>query len=121
MNKLDQLLEERGLKLEDLQGEAKEQYFEWLNMLETQPLSIEDMKSYLSAEKVKIELSLTEEPEFKYHFFGLFKRENRKHLFLKARLRNYLLLEQFLQSPETKKKAIEGYLDRLIKMPKRVI
>ncbi len=117
-NKLDELLEARGLKFEDLHKYpgATEQYLEWLELLETQPMSVDDVKRHIKQEKAKVELELVDTDEFIY-YFGIFKVVNRKHVGLKARLKNYLLLELLLESPDTKRRSIEAYIDKLIKIP----
>jgi len=119
MNKLDELLNARDLKFEDLEGEEQDNYFEWLNLLDEKPITIEDVRKCISEQKTKIELELADTDEFEAFFFGVFRRANRKHLVLKAQLKNYLFLELFLESEARKKQMIEASLDKLTKMRMR--
>ena len=115
-DKLDELLEARGLKFEELTADERENYLQWLDTLEAEPLTLEELKKYLEAEKQKVELELAETDEFDTFFFGVFRRPNRKNLLLKAQLKTYLFIEALLGSRERKKKVIEAQLDRLVKL-----
>jgi hypothetical protein len=109
---LDELLEKRGLKFEDLQGEEKQQYISWLNVLEERPLSADDIKTHVRVMREAVENELVDTEEFVTHWFA--KIPNRKHVLLKARLKNYLLIESMLQARENSKKQLEKQLQNLV-------
>lgn len=117
MSVIDEILEKIGLKYSDLDSPGhsgeKEQLLKWVSQIEKKTLSIEDVKKNIALMKFSVEKELVEEPEFTYLF--IFKIPNRKHLFLKARLKNYMLLEVFFNFPENAKKSLERYLASIIK------
>lgn len=110
---IDNLLEKIGVKYEDLSSEEKETYKKWLSVLDTKPLTIEDVKFYLEQAKNNVSMELADCDEFDR--FGPFKWVSRKHVGLKARLKNYLLLEAFLQSKEKAKNSLEKSLEQRLK------
>jgi hypothetical protein len=57
--------------------------------------------------KYAVEDELVNEPERKWLL------PNRKHLYLKARLQNYMLLESFLLSPQKARKQVESALGNI--------
>lgn len=99
---LNEFLEKLGLKLEDLTIDEKNTYFQMLDAQAKSVLTIEKLKDYISSLKLSVEQELTK-PDL----------DKRQDVFLKARLKNYLLLESFLLSPERTKKAMESYLANL--------
>ena len=103
---LDQLLEKVGLKYEDLDtpghsGE-KEQLNLWLEALSNNQITVEKIKSYIVEMKSAVEMELTKS--------SLNPKED---MFLKARLKNYLLLEAFLFTPERAKEQLERNLKNI--------
>jgi hypothetical protein len=101
---LDQLLEKAGLKFEDLSKDEKETLLKWDETLQHNQMSIEKVREYVSAMKVAVEQELT------IHDLG-----SKQDLFLKARLRNYMLLEGFLSTPEKARKQIEAAISGLVR------
>lgn len=101
------------LTYDRLTSDERETLHGWLERLSAKALVVEDIKKHLRVMIGSVEQELVNTDEFEYVFFGLFKRVNRKHLFLKARLRNYLLLEAFVTSPERAKEALESQLKAL--------
>lgn len=110
---IDNLLEKLGVKYEDLTSGEKETYKKWLSVLDTKPLTIEDLKYYIKQVKDVVSTELADCDEFVH--FGPFKWVNRKHVGLKARLKNYLLLEAFLESKEKAKNTLEKQLEQRLK------
>jgi hypothetical protein len=96
---LDELLERYGLKYNDLNNLEKETLNTWMEALQKSQLSLEKVKEYISMLKEGVEQELTKSD------LG-----SKQDLFLKARLRNYILLDAFLTSPEKAKKQIESAL-----------
>jgi len=103
---LDKILEKAGLKYEDLRPVEKETLNTWMEALQKGQLSVERIREYITAMREAVEQELTKS--------NLGSKED---LFLKARLRNYMLLEGFLSTPERAKQQIEnvvsGMVDRL--------
>jgi len=96
---MDDLLKKYGLKYEDLNITEKETLNEWLTALNQGQLTLDKIKDYIHTMKDGVEQELTK-----------IGHENKQDIFLKARLRNYMLLEAFLESPERVKKLIEKSL-----------
>lgn len=114
MNKVDELLKARGLTFEDLKEEEKQNYFQWLGLLESKALTIADTQKYIEKEKNRLTLQIVETDEYVDAFFGLWRRPNRQHLLLKAQLKNLIYLEYFLSSVERKKAFIEAQIEKLM-------
>lgn len=105
-------LESLGIKsLDDLNSDEQATLDKWIINLKKDDLTVDNVKDYVSAIRASIENELIEEPEFNYIF--IFKVPNRKQIYLKARLKNIMLLEAFLTAPEKAKKALENALKRV--------
>lgn len=96
---LDELLKRYNLKYEELTNEERETLHSWLNAINQGAISIEKVKEYIVAMKGSVENELTK-----------VGHNNKQDLLLKARLRNYLLLEAFLSTPEKAKAQLEQSL-----------
>lgn len=96
---LDELLERVGLKYEDLNETERETVMSWADALNEKSISVDLIRSYISRMKDSVENEL-----------AVTGHEYKKDIYLKARLRNYLLLEAFLTSPEKARAAIEKTL-----------
>ena len=103
---IDKLLEKYGVKHEELRPDELETLNVWLEAIQKGQLSLEKLREYISVMKGAVEDDLTST-----------KHNSKQDLFLKARLRNYLLLEAFLSTPEKAKKqldnAMEGFAGRI--------
>jgi hypothetical protein len=99
---MDELLGKLGMKYDDLNQSEKETLSKWMESLQTNALTTEKIKEGVQSMKFSVETELIDTPE---HILFIFP--NRKQILLKARLRNYMLLEAFLTSPERAKQAIE--------------
>jgi len=93
---IDEVLEKLGLKYEDLNATERETLNSWLDALGKSQLTIESIKGYVSAMRDAVEQELAKA-----------ELNTKQDTFLKARLRNYMLLEAFLSTPEKAKAAIE--------------
>ena len=102
------ILERTGLKFEDLQPNEKETYFQMMESLKEASITPSRLLDYIQGMKYEVEEALIKEPEYKRIF--IFKFLNREQVYLKARLRNYMLLEAFLLSPEKARKQIEAQI-----------
>jgi DNA-binding protein H-NS len=96
----DKILEKLGLKYEDLTSEERTVLDSWVKRLESKQLTLQSIKEYLQAMKSAVEDKLTKT-----------SLNSKQDLFLKARLRNYLLLDAFITSPEKARQAIENMIE----------
>jgi len=102
--KVDDILKKLNLKYEDLNSVEKETLHTWLEALTKNKLTLENVKTYIKAMKDGVEQELTDT-----------KHNSKQDLFLKARLRNYLLLEAFLSTPDKAKEAIDRAMAGMVK------
>lgn len=95
----DKVLVELGLKYEDLTSAERDTLNSWMQALQSNQMTIESVKGYITSMRDAVEQELE-------------KSDNPKELdiLLKARLKNYRLLDAFLTSPEKAKTAIERSL-----------
>jgi hypothetical protein len=105
MSIIDDYLAKHNLKYEQLTSEELAHLTTWLNAIQSGTITTEKIKEYISAMRDSVEQALIDEPEFNYIF--IFKVPNRKQILLKARLKNYMLIEAYLSGPERAKKALE--------------
>ena len=96
MNTIDRLLEKTGLKYEDLTNDERDTLQTQLAALQQNKLTLETVKSNVTFMKGAVEKELCK-----------VGHDNKQDILLKARLRNYMLLEDFMTSPERAKQAIE--------------
>ena len=99
MSVMEELLQRLNLKYEDLSEEEQKTLTSWMEDLNKNQMTVEKIKGYISSMRETVELELT-------------KVENgsKQDILLKARLRNYMLFDAFLTSPEKAKAAIERSL-----------
>ena len=102
--KIDEILEKYNLKYEDLNVGERETLHSWIEALGQKKLTLESVKEYVISMKSSVEQELTK-----------VGHESKQDIFLKARLRNYMLLEAFLVTPEKAKKALEEAMTGLKK------
>ena len=99
INMIDKILEKYNLKYEDLKTSERETLNTWINALSQSELTVSKVKDYLASMRASVEQELS---QVGYN--------NTQDIFLKARLRNYILLEAFLSSPDKAKEALEKAL-----------
>ncbi len=106
------LLKSKNLKLEDLNASEKDTLYSWANALATKQIEVKDIKDYVRQmiSGVENELAILKPPRF-----WEVKEYLLKVQFLNARLKNYLLLTDFLTGPERAQKVIEQGLNNLKK------
>jgi hypothetical protein len=104
MNLYDKYLEATGLKYEDLSPAERETFNQAVFSIKN--LSIADLREYISDMKNTIALQLSE-------VTGSEDADIEKDLVLKARLKNYILLEAFLTAPEKAEKALNKQLENI--------
>jgi len=96
MGIVDDILEKTGLKYEELRPDEKETLNVWMQALDKGQLTVDKIKNYIFTMREVVEGELTKT--------DLNKKQD---AFLKARLRNYMLLEAFLTSPEKAREQME--------------
>lgn len=111
MNVTQEIEEKLGLKIENLNTQEKQTYFTMLETVQKAQMTPDKLRDYIISMRDAIARELVDEPEFNYIF--IFKVPNRKQILLKARLKNYLLLEAFLTSPEKAKEALESMISNI--------
>lgn len=99
---LSSLLEKFGVKYEDLTTAEKDTLQEWTKALASKELTLNDVKDHIRA--------LIEAVERELANYNL-KRD--QDLFLKARLKNYLMISDFLTGPDKAKKYIEQSIQNI--------
>lgn len=108
---INQLEEQYGFKFDSLRVEEQAEFLKMLEDVQKASLTPERMHAHVVALRESVERELVNEPEFNFIF--IFRVPNRKQIFLKARLANYLLLESFLHSPQRAKAALDDALANL--------
>jgi hypothetical protein len=96
MSILSDFLEKAGLKYEDLSTAEQETLHSWMEVLQRNELTLAGVTQYIRLMKDSIEQEVSS-----------VSHNSKQDIFLKARLRNYILLESFLSSPEKAKAALE--------------
>lgn len=100
---IDTLLQKAGLKYEDLNSAERETLGVWMDSLNKSKVTLGTVRDYITKMKEAVERELT----------GT-EHNSKQDLLLKARLRNYMLLDAFLISPEKAKEAIESAISGMI-------
>jgi len=104
MTILDTLLKDSGLKYEDLNVSEKETLNTWMETLEKNVMSLEKVRGYITSMKEAVEQELTKS-----------NLKSKQDTFLKARLRNYMLLEAFMSTPERAKQQVENAISSMVR------
>jgi len=115
---IDEILEKFGLTYKDLDTEGYAGELQTLldmqANLQKGQVSIESTRTHLASMRDAVERELVDEPEFVWRF--IFRVPNRKQIYLKARLKNYMLLEAYLSSPERMKQMMEDMVGNIKKV-----
>ena len=91
------------MKYDDLTQAERETLITWTRSLKQKQLTVASIKEHLQGMRFAVERELTE-----------VGHNSKQDIFLKARLRNYMLLEAFLDSPEKAEIALEQALAGLV-------
>lgn len=102
---IDALLERADLKYEDLNAIERKTFNDMVEKVSKTEINNETLKEYISTMKESVERELADEPE--HVRVWIFAFRNDKNILLKARIRNYMLLEAFLESPKKAKEALD--------------
>jgi hypothetical protein len=103
MNLYDKYLEEAGIKYEDLNPAEKETFNQ--KTFDIKNLSVADVKQHIIDMKNAVALQVSDIHDT--------EEDLEKDLILKARLKNYILLEAFLTSPDRAEKALRDSLQNI--------
>ena len=113
---LDELLEKRGLKYEELSEDERVTYSALYEAVKKSTLTLESLKASIGRMREAVESSLVDEAE--YIWIWIMRKPNPKNVYLKARLKNYILLEALLSAPEKAKAMIEQTIGSMGKSKK---
>ena len=95
-------LEDQGVNIEKLTADEKQTYFTMLDAVRESQLSVEKLRDYIIQMRSAVEQELVKT-----------ELSKDQDLFLKARLKNYMLLESFLISPEKAKRAYDDMVSSI--------
>jgi len=96
---IENYLKSLGIRdFDDLRSDEKETYFKMLEIAESSKIDLETVKKHVRDMRMAVEFSLANE-----------KLKKNEDLFLKARLKNYLLLENLFDRPDRARQMLEQY------------
>lgn len=105
---IDEFLKRFNLKYEQLTPVERETLNHWMSALQQGAVDVEKIKIYIAAMRAGVENQLCRH-----------EVQDKEDTYLKARLRNYILIEAFLTSPDKAKveleKALFGIANNLTK------
>ncbi len=105
MSGFDQLLESIGVKsFDELTPDERKTYAEMAKIASQRPVTIEDFKVFISNLRISLDNTIAVDD---------LSRD--RDLALKARLKNLIVIEAFLYSPERAKAALESYINGIAK------
>ena len=111
MLNITQFLEERGIKYEQLNSAERETLEKWSKAWQDNEVSTEKIRDFLATLIEGVQKELTDLKESTSFWSWLSNRK--KDIFLKARLKNYLMLKDFVTGPERARKFIEENLKNI--------
>ncbi len=107
MSLTDDIEQKTGIRIEKMTAVEKETYFAMLHEVEKAQMTLEKLRDHIIAMREAVGVELCK------HDLG-----SEQDLFLKARLKNYILLESLLVSPQRAKEQLE---DMVANIGKKVI
>jgi hypothetical protein len=108
---LSKLLEKYGVRYEDMNALEKETYNKWSKGLAAKELTLKDVEAHVKSliESVQKDLAELKESTSFWTYLYQWKRDT----YLKARLRNYIALYDFLTAPDKARQFIEQSLKNI--------
>ncbi len=100
---IDKLLEKVGLTYEELTSAERDTLNTWMESLQKSKISVGSVKNYIVSMRDAVEMELTKTD-----------LNSKQDLLLKARLKNYMLLEAFLSTPEKAREALNRAISGMI-------
>lgn len=117
---IDEVLKKRGLTFDELTSDERETLFSWMNSINKNQITVVDVRNYVIRMRDSVAQALTELDEVNpstwlgilglfIPFVGIVRKWylDQRKLALEARLRNYILLEQMLSTPDRARAAVE--------------
>ena len=102
MDLYSQILESFGIRdYEELSSDEQTTLRGWVEKVEKAVITLEDVKRGLLVMREIVEAELVKE-----------ETRGRKDIYLKARLKNLILIETILNRPERARAALEGYISQ---------
>lgn len=105
-------IDTNGISYDQMSKAEKETLDQWLDALKKNELTLDHVRQYIRSLKDAVENELADEPETE-RVWLFFTRSSRKAVLMKARMKNYMLLEAFLMTPERAKRQLEKALKGL--------
>mgnify|MGYP006931607606 CR=1 FL=1 len=103
---IDEILRRHGLTFEDLRPDERQELFIMVESVQKGEVTVESIRRAISSMRSIVERELVES-----------KHDTKQDILLKARLKNYILLESIFLSPEHAKeqleKAVSGMSSRI--------
>lgn len=93
---LDRILEKFNVKYEDISSDERETLNTWVEAIQKSKLTPQKVREFIVTMREAVERELTKTDH-----------NTKQDIFLKARLRNYLVIEGFLTSPEKAEQQLE--------------
>jgi len=109
---MDEILKRFNLSSNQLTHEELETLDKWAKDLSKNEITVPKVKDYLASMIVAVSKELAESIDTRKWWF---QRLGQKDLSLKMRLKNYILIQDFLTSPEKAKRFLENSLNNLKK------
>ena len=100
---IKEILEKVGLKYDDLGKEELETFHSWEEALARSQVTVESIRKYIKSMRDSVEQELT-----------VSNIKTKQDIFLNARLRNYMLIEAYLSTPEKAKEALDRAVAGLV-------
>jgi hypothetical protein len=113
MPSLLEQLEEKGIRYDQLNAAEKETFNNWQQSLVSKQLTLENVKDYVAKLIEAVERELTDLKESTS--FWTFLSGWKKDYYLKARLRNYLMIHDYLSGTEKARKYVEQSIQNINK------
>ena len=112
---MDDYLNESGeVDFDKLNTVERDEYLKMLKLVQSAQITLDDFKKHIKHMRAAIEITLVDEPDYIYSdLLPFLKRPNPKIAQLKARLKNYLIFENFFDRPDVAKATLEGYEKKL--------
>ena len=102
MDLFSQILESFGIKDYDKLNSAEQETLRnWVAKVEKATITLEDVKKGIVVMREMVEAELVKH-----------ETQGRKDIYLKARLKNLILLESILNRPDRARAALEGYIQQ---------
>lgn len=110
MSSFDAILQKLGIQYSDLTDDEFSTLQSWKESLQTNTLTVEKIQSYITDMRDAVQREITKTDH-----------NTKQDIFLKARLRNLLILEGLMVSPEKAQKAIDARLQSFAKNKSKTV